>query len=252
MQTGIIPNRIFAFPRAWIHSLRLAAFRPAMALALTAAIVLAFAPAGTRAQILAGPHSHTQWSAPQPRQLDPQPRQLDPQPRQLDPQPRQLAAVAPAETADPSALSLLLEKGQQLESQHQWGEALSHYEQALDQHPDNPLLRRLHDLAKLHYGLEHRYHDRSFRRSITALTPRQALSLYSELLRKIDTHYVSRPPWRQLATRAVTALEIAISDSLFQQTNQVAQTHPAGTQPYRRSSARTGTSLEASQRERPQ
>jgi len=205
MLTGIIPNQILAPQRMWDH-----AFRLALAFSITAAILLIVAPAGAWAQNGTGPYIHTlhtEWRA-------------DPQPRQLDPQPRKMATTPSAEAVGSSVLSQLLNQGRKLETQHQWGEALSHYEEALHQHPDNPSLRQQHDLAKLHYGLEHRYHDRSFRQSVTSLNSRQALSLYSEMLRKIDTHYVSRPPWLQLATRAITALKIAISDSLFQQANR--------------------------------
>jgi len=196
----------------------------ALVYSLIAAIALAFAPAGVQAQTGRAPYPHDQWPAAQPRQLAAQPRQLVPQLRQLVPQLRQLATAAPkSDATDTSALSLLLEKGRQLESQHQWGEALSYYEQSLHQHPDSPSLCRLHDLAKLHYGLERRYHDRSFRQSIASLNPKQALSLYSELLRKIDTHYVDMPPWQRLASRAGTALNIALADSQFQQANAIFQ-----------------------------
>jgi carboxyl-terminal processing protease len=132
-----------------------------------------------------------------------------------------LLAIAPANawSQNNRGLGLLLEKGQQLEAQHHWGEALSHYEKSLRKHPSDPSLRRLHDLAKLHYGLEHRYHDNSFQQSIDLLEPHQALSLYSELLQKLKSHYVNMPPWHQLGSRGLTALDIALSDTLFQQAN---------------------------------
>jgi carboxyl-terminal processing protease len=115
----------------------------------------------------------------------------------------------------------VLAKGQELESSNRWGDALTHYEEALREHRENETLQQRHDLAKLHYSLERRYHDRSFRQSITALNRRQALSLYSELLQKTNTHYVHTPPWKILAERGTAALEIAFLDADFVAANNI-------------------------------
>ena len=112
--------------------------------------------------------------------------------------------IAP-EALPTGALSAVLEEGRQLESGSRWGEALSHYEEALRAHRGNKVLRERHDIAKLHYSLDRRYHDRSFRKSITSLSNQQALSLYSELLSKTSTHYVNSPAWRTLVSRGTRA-----------------------------------------------
>ncbi len=140
-------------------------------------------------------------------------------------QPQNLAPAEPV-TIAPEALpeisvSAALEKGMQLESNDRWGEALSHYEEALREHQDNLKLRQRHNFAKLHYSLSRRYHDRSFRQSVAALNRQQALSLYSELLQKTNTHYVNMPPWQTLGVRGTTALEIALTDDAFIAANQL-------------------------------
>jgi carboxyl-terminal processing protease len=109
----------------------------------------------------------------------------------------------------------VLAKGRELEATNRWGDALTHYEEALRAHRDNETLQERHELAKLHYSLERRYHDHSFLQSVTALNQRQALSLYSELLQKTNTHYVHTPPWSLLAERGATALDIALQDPDF-------------------------------------
>ncbi len=119
------------------------------------------------------------------------------------------------ESLPESGMRVVLEKGQRLESKKLWGEALTHYEHSLRQHPGDQTLLRRQDLAKLHYSLDHRYHDHSFRQSVTDLNPRQALSLYSELLRKINTHYVSTPPWHRMGTRGTNSLDMALADQNF-------------------------------------
>lgn len=120
-----------------------------------------------------------------------------------------------------NALSAVLEEGRQLESGSRWGEALSHYEEALREHRGNKTLRDRHDVAKLHYSLDRRYNDRSFRKSISALSAQQALSLYSELLQKTSTHYVNSPAWRTLAQRGTRAVDIALANAEFRKANQL-------------------------------
>ena len=125
---------------------------------------------------------------------------------------------------EPAVFDLIrdvLNKGRELETNKRWGEALTHYEDALRIHRDNQSLLQRYDLAKLHYSLDRRYHDRSFLRSVAALNRRQALSLFTELLQKTNTHYVNTPPWQQLAKRGVSAMDVALLDPQFIKSNQL-------------------------------
>ena len=131
----------------------------------------------------------------------------------------QLSSVAPVTQAQPNvsvqALAVVLDQGRQLEVDNRWGEALSHYEEALRKYRDNETLQQRHDVAKLHYSVERRYHDHSFLESIPALDRNQALALYSEILQKTNTHYVATPPWRKLGARGATAIDLALTDRSF-------------------------------------
>ena len=133
--------------------------------------------------------------------------------------------TAPVTTAPPAinadAVSLVLDKGRQLEATSRWGEALSHYEEALRHYRGNETLVQRHDLAKLHYSVERRYHDHSFVQSISALDRNQALSLYTELLQKTNTHYVLNPPWRKLGVRGASAIDLALTDKNFLTANRL-------------------------------
>lgn len=120
-----------------------------------------------------------------------------------------------------TAISSVLDKGRQLEATNRWGEALSHYEEALREYRGNETIEQRHDLAKLHYSVERRYHDRSFLESITALDRNQALSLYTEILQKTNTHYVAEPPWRKLGTRGAAAIDLALNDKNFITANRL-------------------------------
>ncbi len=113
----------------------------------------------------------------------------------------------------------LIRRAEKLESERRWGEALAVYEDALREHPDEPLLGTRHNLAKIHYDLGRRYSDSSFLRALNAMTERQALSLYSEILVKIESHYVAVPDWTALVARGTQSLSVAIREAGFQKQN---------------------------------
>ena len=128
------------------------------------------------------------------------------------------ASTAPVAVAE-TDVAELLNRGQRLESEHRWGEALTLYEDATRQHPTvRPIQQRL-QLCRIHYDLARRYGDRTFRDTIAALSPRQALDLYSEVLLKIQAHYVDTPDWRRLADFGGTSLQVALADPLFIEAN---------------------------------
>jgi carboxyl-terminal processing protease len=129
--------------------------------------------------------------------------------------PSAVEQVSIAAEALPAIISNLLEKGRLLEHTGRWGDALSHYEAALHEHPQDRELQARFDVARLHYSLQQRYDDRSFRESLRTLRPAQALDLYGDLLNKIEAHYYTTPPWQDISRRGATALDIALADENF-------------------------------------
>jgi carboxyl-terminal processing protease len=129
--------------------------------------------------------------------------------------------VSAAASALPDAIGQLIDKGRSLELSGRWAEALSHYEEALREHPEDVNLASRFDTARLHYSLEQRYDDRSFRESINTLKSSEALDLYGDLLAKIGTHYYTTPPWQDLFGRGAQSLDIALADQKFLSTNGV-------------------------------
>jgi carboxyl-terminal processing protease len=121
----------------------------------------------------------------------------------------------------PGAIQSLLEKGRSLELTGRWADALSCYEEALREYPQDRTLQARFDVARLHYSLEQRYDDRSFRNSLSALRPQQAFSLYSDLLTKIETHYYTTPPWQDISVRGARAMDIALASEEFLQSHTV-------------------------------
>lgn len=131
----------------------------------------------------------------------------------------QVRIVTPEQpTTNESGQSLdsILSHGTQLEREHRWGDALTHYEQAVRDFPNQTDLRQRFELAKLHYDLGRRYSDRSFRTGVDYMSQDDALDVYGEVLMKIQTHYVHRPNWKRLVEWGTSSLEVALTDPDFQ------------------------------------
>jgi carboxyl-terminal processing protease len=113
------------------------------------------------------------------------------------------------------AVEAILQQGNLLEHERRWGEALAHYEEGLRQHPGDLRLEERFATSKLHYDLARRYSDQSFNRSLATLTEQDALALYSEVLVKIQSHYVDPPNWAALVEHGTRSLGVALRDSIF-------------------------------------
>lgn len=124
-----------------------------------------------------------------------------------------LAISVPATTP----LDEALRRGQALESERRWAEAVAHYEEALRQFPGTRLLKQRFEHARLHYEVGRRYHDRSFRALLNRLSPAEATSLYAEVLLKIQAHYVETPQWRDLIEAGTQGLAVALEENDFLQ-----------------------------------
>jgi carboxyl-terminal processing protease len=113
----------------------------------------------------------------------------------------------------------LLHNGQQLELECRWADALTHYEEGLRRFPDESFLQRRYDLTRLHYDLERRANDRSFRESLGRMSQAQALDLYAQVLLKIEAHYVDNPNWQDLLERGTNDFDVALGEKAFLERN---------------------------------
>jgi len=130
--------------------------------------------------------------------------------------PQLLPVPAAAPVAAPAAIDpQILVRGQQFESQRRWGEALSLYEEAFRSNPAYPGLNTRIELARIHYDLGRRYADGSFRRSLSQLDEPRALDLYSEVLNKIESHYVVDPDWKHIVDHGTLDFEVALGEPAF-------------------------------------
>ncbi len=125
------------------------------------------------------------------------------------------AVEAPLIPDTAGAVAELLRRGYQLESERRWGDALTHYEDAIRSHPGEASFERRYEFARLHYDLGRRYADRSFLRASDALSREQALDLYSDVLSRLQAHYVEAPSWKDLVERGANDLEVALDEPVF-------------------------------------
>jgi carboxyl-terminal processing protease len=138
-----------------------------------------------------------------------------------------MPATMPVATSDApeaektAAISHVLESAHTLELSGHWADALTKYDEALHEYPDDQALQAGFDLARLHYSLEQRYDDRSFREALHTMRPQQSLDLYTDLLSKIDAHYYTDPPWQSISQRGAAAVDIALADENFLRTQGI-------------------------------
>ena len=113
----------------------------------------------------------------------------------------------------------VLEEGSALEANRQWAEALSFYQQALREYPDDANLRKRQAMARIHYDLHRRYADTSFLQTIKDTSGTKSLNVYAEVLLKIQSYYVDQPNWNQIAGYGLTSLEVALYCPEFREIN---------------------------------
>lgn len=113
----------------------------------------------------------------------------------------------------------LLRQGRQLEVEWRWGEALTHYENAVRQFPHEAGFRLRFDFARLHYDLGRRYGDQTFNDLLARLSLEEALGIYDEVLLRIQANYVDTPSWKHIVERGTNGIEVALSEPAFLERN---------------------------------
>ena len=123
-------------------------------------------------------------------------------------------SAAPTDSAEQ-----LIEQGRVLERDGQWADALTLYQQGIKSFPKNAKLVEKRTIARIHYDLQRRYSDNSFRKALSASNATEALNVYSEVLLKIQSYYVDQPEWARMASFGLHSLEVALRSQEFRKTN---------------------------------
>ena len=126
---------------------------------------------------------------------------------------------AQAEIAEIQTAHEILGRGAELETQKQWGEALSLYQQAVRKYPENRSLQTRRSVARIHYDVQRRYADSSFLKTINTTDGQKAAGVYREVLLKVQSYYVDQPKWSEIASFGLTSLEVALMSPEFRDAN---------------------------------
>ena len=112
-----------------------------------------------------------------------------------------------------------MERGLNQERSRDWTAAIETYHDAVERWPSRTDFSRRLRLCEIHFKLNRRYSDTSFRNILLRLPHEQALDLYDEVLERIQTSYVDPVPLEPLVRHGLDNLEVALRDPVFVKTN---------------------------------
>jgi carboxyl-terminal processing protease len=126
------------------------------------------------------------------------------------------AASVPSAEVEPAAV---LERGLNKERGRNWSGAMEVYREALERWPSRVEFSRRLRLCEIHFRLNRRYSDASFRNILLALPHDKAGELYDEVLERIQSNYVDAVPFEPLVRHGIDNLEVALRDPVFLKAN---------------------------------
>ena len=114
-----------------------------------------------------------------------------------------------------SALSI----GEELERSGQWLDAVRHYERALERWPDDDDLNYGRRRARVHFRVERRYSDHSFKNSLLGFSQDHALDLFDETASRIRNSFVDPLSQLSIVAHGTESLYIALANPKFVDAN---------------------------------
>lgn len=114
-----------------------------------------------------------------------------------------------------SAMSI----GEEMERSGQWLEAVRHYERALERWPEDDDLKYGRRRARVHFRVERRYSDHSFKNSLLGFSQDNALDLYDETASRIRNSFVDPLSQLSIVAHGTESLYIALANPSFVESN---------------------------------
>lgn len=108
-----------------------------------------------------------------------------------------------------------LQAGEDFERTRRWIDAIEHYEASLKKWPDDRDLTYGLRRSKIHFGIERRYSDNSFRSNMLTMTRHDALGLFDEVINKIKSHFVDPLSSTSFVAHGTESLYIALANEKF-------------------------------------
>jgi len=113
---------------------------------------------------------------------------------------------------DPRSASSI---GVELEQQNRWKDAVDHYKAAAEKWPKDEALTYGLRRSKIHYGIERRYSDDSFREDLLAQSQHENLELLDTILDRIRESYVENISTSSVVAHGTESLWLALSNEKF-------------------------------------
>jgi carboxyl-terminal processing protease len=114
-----------------------------------------------------------------------------------------------------SAMSI----GEEMERSGQWLEAVRHYERALERWPNDDDLKYGRRRARVHFRVERRYSDHSFKNSLLGFSQDHALDLFDETAGRIRNSFVDPLSQLSIVAHGTESLYIALANPKFVEAN---------------------------------
>lgn len=106
-------------------------------------------------------------------------------------------------------------EGADLERSGRWVDAITHYESALEQFPENERLIYGLRRAKIHFGIDRRYSDASYEQQLLRKTPSDALTLFEEIFDQVGNNYVDPVSATSFTAHGTESLYLALANEKF-------------------------------------
>lgn len=130
-----------------------------------------------------------------------------------------LPAAPASVTAEDRGKQEAVRTGTSLERSHRWLDAIEHYEDALEEWPGCRDLKYGLRRSKIHFGIQRRYADKSFRERLQPQSRPEALDLFDEILHKVRTDYVEPVSSTSFVAHGTESLYLALSNDEFLERN---------------------------------
>jgi carboxyl-terminal processing protease len=109
--------------------------------------------------------------------------------------------------------------GVELERSHKWLDAVLHYEKATKAFPENKDLEYGLRRSKIHFSVERRYSDNSFRKSMLSASRQEAMYLFDEVLSNVQSRFVENVDSTSFVAHGTESLYLALGDDRFVEAN---------------------------------
>ncbi len=108
-----------------------------------------------------------------------------------------------------------LAAGEDFERTRRWVDAIDMYESSLKKWPDDRELTYGLRRSKIHYSIERRYADASFRKNLLTLSRHDALGLFDEVVGKVKSHFVDPLSSTSFVAHGTESLYLALANEKF-------------------------------------